>query len=196
MNTNAALIVPPPSTATNAAAQLTYHDTAKPLIDISNPWFWIWLAVAVIALLTVAFFVWQYYRNKTKTPIYVPPIPPHLRARQALERALSLISDPKPFTTAVSNTLRTYLEERFTFRAPERTTEEFLYELQGTNLLTSEQKASLADFLSQCDLVKFAKYEPTETELRNLHEAALRLVNETEPREFAQLAASESAIRN
>jgi hypothetical protein len=44
----------------------------------------------------------------------------------------------------------------------------------------------LADFLSQCDLVKFAKYEPTEVELRKLHEAAVRMVNETEPLEFAE----------
>jgi hypothetical protein len=54
--------------------------------------------------------------------------------------------------------------------------------LQGTNLLTVEQKQSLGDFLANCDLIKFAKYEPTETELRGLHAAALRLVNETEPR--------------
>ena len=70
----------------------------------------------------------------------------------------------------------------FNFHAPDRTTEEFLYELQATNLLTAEQKQSLADFLASCDLIKFAKYEPTETELRGLHASALRLVNETEPR--------------
>jgi hypothetical protein len=81
----------------------------------------------------------------------------------------------------VSDTIRLYLEERFDFRAPERTTEEFLYELQGTNLLTSDQKDSLGGFLQSCDLVKFARYEPGEAELRNLHDSALRLVEETEP---------------
>jgi hypothetical protein len=59
-----------------------------------------------------------------------------------------------------------YLEERFDFHAPERTTEEFLYELQATELLTRDQKESLAEFLKRCDLVKFAKYEPREPELR------------------------------
>ena len=63
----------------------------------------------------------------------------------------------------VSDTARTYLEERFEFRAPERTTEEFLRELGGTDLLTGEQKESLGGFLESCDLVKFAKYEPRET---------------------------------
>ena len=73
------------------------------------------------------------------------------------------------------------MEERFEFRAPERTTEEFLRELGGTELLAGEQKESLGGFLESCDLVKFAKYEPAENELRQLHGAALKLVEETEP---------------
>ena len=60
--------------------------------------------------------------------------------------------------------------------------EEFLRELGETNLLTDDQKQSLGKFLESCDLVKFAKYEPGENELRELHGSALRLVEETEPR--------------
>jgi hypothetical protein len=111
----------------------------------------------------------------------IPPVPAHVRAKQKLQDALALISQPKPFVIAVSEAARNYLEERFTFHAPERTTEEFLHELKGTNRLTSEQKESLGDFLQCCDLVKFAKYEPGEPELRDLHGSALRLVEETEP---------------
>ena len=81
----------------------------------------------------------------------------------------------------MSDTIRWYLEERFDFHAPERTTEEFLYELQGTNLLTPDQKESLGEFLKRCDLVKFARYEPGPPELHDLHDSAMRLVEETEP---------------
>jgi hypothetical protein len=56
-----------------------------------------------------------------------------------------------------------------------------LRELAGTNLLLSDQKDSLGNFLASCDLVKFAKYEPGEKELRDLHASAVRLVEETEP---------------
>jgi hypothetical protein len=104
-----------------------------------------------------------------------------VRAKQKLQEALALIGQPKPFVIAVSDAARQYLEERFEFRAPERTTEEFLYELKRTNLLSENQKESLGDFLQQCDLVKFARYEPAEPELRGLHDSALRLVEETEP---------------
>ncbi len=103
------------------------------------------------------------------------------------QEALALISQPKPFVIAVSDTARTYLEERFDFRAPERTTEEFLRELGGTKLLLPEQKESLGEFLASCDLVKFAKYEPGEKELRELHGSAVRLVEETEPQPISNV---------
>lgn len=112
-----------------------------------------------------------------------PPVPAHIRAKQKLAEALALISQPKPFCILVSDTTRLYLEERFEFRAPERTTEEFLRELGGTELLSPDQKESLGRFLESCDLVKFAKYEPGEPELRELHVSAVKLVEETEPHE-------------
>jgi hypothetical protein len=93
----------------------------------------------------------------------------------------------------VSDAERAYLEERFRFHAPERTTEEFLRELGGTELLLPEQKESLGGFLASCDLVKFAQYEPGENELRELYSSALRLVEETEP---PPISNSESQISN
>jgi sugar/nucleoside kinase (ribokinase family) len=56
---------------------------------------------------------------------------------------------------------------------------------QATDLLSPEQKESLGRFLESCDLVKFAKYEPGEPELRELHGSAVRLVEETEPKEIS-----------
>ena len=182
MNTNSALIVPAPSPAATNAAPLTFHEGLKPLIAIPNGWLWAILILALRALGAGGWLAWRYWHRKAAAAPAAPPVPPHVRARRALEAALGLLSDPKAFSIAVSGAVRDYLEERFDFHAPDRTTEEFLYELRGTNLLTTEQKLSLGDFLANCDLIKFAKYEPTETELRALHAAALKLVNETEPR--------------
>ena len=153
----------------------------KPPIEISSGLVWLWWTLGVLVFLAVLILLWRYvHRKMTHIPV-TPPVPAHIRAKQMLERALSFIIEPKQFCTLVSNTIRTYLEERFDFRAPERTTEEFLRELQTTNLLTAEQKEKLGQFLASCDLVKFAKYEPRENELRELHGSALRLVEETEP---------------
>jgi hypothetical protein len=153
----------------------------KPPVEIPSGWAWaLWVACALV-LAAVVYLLWRYWRANRGKIILSPPLPPHIRAKQKLAEALKLISQPKEFCTVVSDTVRWYLEERFDFHAPERTTEEFLHELRGTTLLTSDQKESLVDFLNGCDLVKFAKYEPREAELRDLHASAVRLVEETEP---------------
>jgi hypothetical protein len=153
----------------------------RPPIQIPNGWMGIIFALALVALAVAAWFGWRLWRRKSLEPVVVPVIPPHERARRKLEEALALISQPKPFCILVSDTVRLYLEERFDFRAPERTTEEFLHELKATDLLTPDQKQSLGEFLAVCDMVKFARYEPGPTELRALHDSAVRLIDETEP---------------
>lgn len=165
--------------ATNSAT-VGLHDI-RPPVEIPNYWLWVWCGAGVLAAAGLAILAWWWWRNRRKQVLIVPAIPAHIRAKQKLHEALSLLARPKPFCIAVSDTVRSYLEERFEFRAPERTTEEFLCELQGTNLLLPVQKESLGEFLKSCDLVKFARYEPREPELRGLHGSAVRLVEETEP---------------
>jgi hypothetical protein len=156
----------------------------KPPMEFPNLWLWVAIGAIALALFALAVGLFLYFLLRRKQ-IPVPPLlPPHVRAKQKLQDALTLIAQPKPFCTLVSDTVRFYLEERFTFHAPERTTEEFLHELQNTNRLLPDQKESLGDFLKSCDLVKFARYEPREIELRELHGAAVRLVEETEPVEI------------
>lgn len=175
-----AILVPSPSSASSPPTLAATNDIRpiKPPVPIPSGYEWLWWTLGLLAAAALAFVVARWVRKKAQ-PRPTPPVPPHVRARQKLADALRLIQEPKPFCTAVSDTVRIYLEERFDFRAPERTTEEFLVELQRTPLLSPEQKRSLGEFLQNCDLVKFAKLEPTEAALRDLHEAALRLVDET-----------------
>jgi hypothetical protein len=153
----------------------------KPPVEIPSGWAWLWWTVGAILVGVLVWAAWRYWRKQRSLVPVTPPVPAHVRAKQKLQEALALISQPRPFCILVSDTVRQYLEERFDFRAPERTTEEFLHELQATNLLTPDQKRSLGEFLRRCDLVKFARYEPHEPELQDLHDSALRLVEETEP---------------
>jgi hypothetical protein len=168
----------PAAGVTNSAGDI--HGI-KPPIAIPNYWLWIIIglvAIVVLAGVVTALILWL--RKKAVPPV-IPIDPPHVRARQRLVEALALIGQPRPFCILVSDTVRLYLEERFNFRAPERTTEEFLHELKATELLMPDQKQSLGEFLEVCDLVKFARYEPGPPELQALHGAAVRLVDETEP---------------
>jgi hypothetical protein len=153
----------------------------KPPVALPDPWKWVMLGVAIVIAAIAGWLLWLYWQKRHTRIPPIPIVPAHVRARRKLEEALALITQPREFCIVVSDTIRSYLEERFNFRAPERTTEEFLYELRETNLLAPDQKDGLGEFLKQCDLVKFARYEPREPELRDLHQSALRLVEETEP---------------
>jgi hypothetical protein len=169
--------------ATNQTASATTNALRdiKPPVDIPSGWEWLWWVLGALILAALVWLaIWLWKKRKENVPI-IPPIPAHIRAKQKLAEALGLISQPKPFCIAVSDTLRAYLEERFAFHAPERTTEEFLHELGVTDLLLLDQKDSLGEFLKRCDLAKFARYEPGEPELRELYNSALRLIEETEP---------------
>ena len=152
-------------------------------VEIPTGWEWLPWVLGALAIVAIAFAIWKWWRKRQEQIAFIPPLPAHVRAKQKLQDALALIAQPKPFCIAVSDAARAYLEERFSFRAPERTTEEFLRELSATDLLSKLQKEGLGGFLESCDLVKFAKYEPGEKELRGLHGSALQLIEETVPRE-------------
>src|SRR5262245_60578594 len=126
------------STAGTASTLKAANDLRdiKPPVDIPNPWAWVWWTVAALVVAGLAWLAWRQWQKRRSALQAVPVIPPHVRARQKLNEAMALIHQPRPFCILVSDTIRFYLEERFDFRAPERTTEEFLHELQATNLLT------------------------------------------------------------
>jgi hypothetical protein len=187
LTSNSALIVPPASTT---AATTNDIRSIKPPVEIPSSWIWIaWVGGSLLFVAAVVAAV-LWWRRKMAVPTRVVVIPPHVRAKNKLREALALITDARLFCIAVSDALRVYLEERFSFRAPERTTEEFLQDLQATTLLSTDQKLTLAAFLQECDLVKFARLEPTENELRRLHDAALRLIDETQFDQIAPPSAS------
>ena len=178
-STNSALLIPPmsPSLGTNDIRPI------KAPMFLPDEWWWLWWVIGTIVVLAliaggIALVIVRARKQAAQSAV---PVPPHLRAKQKLRDALALISDPNAFCTAVSGIVRIYLEERFRFHAPERTTDEFLFELQATDLLLADQKQTLAAFLQRCDLVKFARLEPTETELRGIYDSADRLIDETAP---------------
>lgn len=180
MASNTTILQPPPG-ATNGVPPERDIRPVKPPIALPGAWSAWLLPVLIAVLLALAFVAWRRYQRARRRPPPAVVIPPYRRALERLRAALDLIHDPGRFTVAVSDTLRVYLEERFSLHAPERTTEEFLAELQAGHVLTALQQQLMADFLTRCDLVKFARYEPREPELRELHAAAVRLVEETEP---------------
>ncbi|GAB4569209.1 MAG: hypothetical protein Tsb0020_23270 [Haliangiales bacterium] len=79
----------------------------------------------------------------------------------------------------LSSIVRRYLEDRYGLRAPELTTEEFLHEAQRAGVISSAHRNLLTTFLEHCDRVKFARYEPGDTESREALAHARRFLEET-----------------
>jgi|TARA_B100000959_G_scaffold264074_1_gene304138 hypothetical protein len=146
-------------------------------LDPENGSIWaIWILIFLF-LAGAALLFWA-LRTPSKPNIDTPP---DVEAQHKLRQTWALLGTPALFAEAVADILRVYLGERFNFHAPERTTEEFLQELQLMPQMTKAQKALLGQFLLFCDLSKFARHNPSEDECRNLHTIAVNLVDETAP---------------
>ncbi len=112
-----------------------------------------------------------------------PPVPAHEIAYLSLEKLIAeqLIEEGriKEFYFRVTAIIRTYIENRFGLHAPEETTEEFLADLAGSDALQERNKGLLAQFLEHCDLVKFAKYGPSQEEIQGVFNTTKAFIEET-----------------
>ena len=72
---------------------------------------------------------------------------------------------------------------------PERTTEEFLSELQHNAVLGLQEQLLLRAFLRHCDLVKFAKAEPTSEEIRETFQTCQKFIIDSEAAHRAAMKA-------
>lgn len=160
-----------------------------PAPPIPGPSRWYWWVVGGAAL---AALLWWWRRWQKRQPPPLPPsavaLPAHIKALRALARlretARTTGAEIERFYVDVSAVLRVYLEERFGLRAPERTTEEFLLELEQPavgGVLDGGQRLALRRFLSQCDLVKFAAQTPGEEVHLATFAIAEQLVEATRP---------------
>jgi hypothetical protein len=87
------------------------------------------------------------------------------------------------YYVALSGIVRHYLERRFGLRAPEMTTEEFFELMSRDGSVAGEHKQLMNEFLAHCDLVKFARYGPSRDEIDGAYGSAVRLVQETIPKD-------------
>ena len=147
------------------ARDLKIHEIAPPVDLPRSLKTWIWSAalLGILALTTVAGLLFRKYRRRHEG-IAAPTVPAHEIAFRELQKLIDehLIEDGKIklFYQRMSNVVRHYIERRFGLHAPEQTTEEFLEDLQSSEALNTQYRSLLGDFLSNCDLVKFAEHQP------------------------------------
>jgi hypothetical protein len=141
---------------------------------------WVLGACAIVAAIIIG---WLYLRRKRIQELVRIFKPAH---EIAYARLRALVKDDPvaagkimEFYERISDILRHYIEHRFDLRAPERTTEEFLAELAVTDVLYDSDKKNLGDFLTHCDLVKFAKHSPTKEQIQRTFDLVKEFIEKT-----------------
>lgn len=146
------------------------------------PW-WAWTGIGGGAVLLAALVAWLAARSRR------PHTPEPIR-KKAHEIALAdlgrLIADQliergafKPFYQRISNILRRYIEDRYALRAPEQTTEEFLDASRTARCFDSGDLQLLEEFLTHCDMVKFAEHVPDHTQMTSTLDTVRAFIERT-----------------
>ena len=110
-----------------------------------------------------------------------PKLPPHQVAMQEIQRIKDERSwateDSKEYYTQLTDTLRTYIQDRYGFRAMDMTSTEIIDRLTEEN--NTEALAELTELFQTADLVKFAKYTTPINENDAHLLTAVQYINET-----------------
>jgi len=133
------------------------------------------------------------WRKRRRRIGLAPRRPPHEIAFEAIERLVNEQwiekGEIKEFYLRLSGVLRRYIEARFGLHAPEHTTEEFLDEMSRTDILDARHQDLLKEFLTHCDLVKFAEYPPTTEEIQRSFDLCKQFILDTTKQESVPTAA-------
>jgi hypothetical protein len=155
----------------------------EPVMDMPRQYGPLWWWVGGCAAAAIAVGAYLVLRKKNGKGFAAVMIPAHEVAYQRLRElvAQDLVAQGmiKEFYERISNILRHYIEDRFDLRAPERTTEEFLFELGSSSALESQDKERLREFMTHCDLVKFAKFQPDAAQIQRTFDLVKEFIEKT-----------------
>ncbi len=165
-------------------------DTTQEINDVKPPeripWGWLEYSILIGGLMVAALLGWLIYRRFKKKPVEEVKEPEPVKILTNFDKALEKLEEIdrkgylaerkyKEHFSEVSDTVRWYFEIEYRFPSLELTTRETIRELTKKSV-PQEQIAGVDDFLTRADMVKFAKYEPSEVEQGNYTASAVALL--------------------
>jgi hypothetical protein len=151
------------------------------------------VAAAAVAVTAVGVWAFRAWRRRARPEPSLAEV-----ALAAIDEARSWMEGrrPREFAIAVSDAVRWYLERRFDLAATQRTTDEFVAQLQADPpRALSPHREELAEFLRCADRAKFASDRLPPREMGAMLEAARQLVEATAVDEAARQAAPAAPAR-
>lgn len=162
--------------------QMTDILDIKPIIQVSLLWFWI---LCLLLILALAYGLYRFLKSggPVKEKLAPEPLlsPREVALRDLEELDLSGILERgqyRKYYFRLSEILRLFLQHESALPAVDATTEEILPHLHRSAEFNSEEKAKVAQFLTDMDLVKFARFLPSGDEVKGLR-AQLRAFIQT-----------------
>lgn len=144
------------------------------------------LGIALLCIILLGILVYLFIRKRRGQSL-LPMRPKHERPPHeiALDELDDLVRSGiwmdgkvKEYYVRISDVIRKYIRGRYYLDAPEMTTSQ-LIEMFKIEKIDSEIIDLVAEFLDECDLVKFAKYIPDDEEMQTTTDRAYEIVNRT-----------------
>ncbi|HZW38977.1 MAG TPA: hypothetical protein VFF33_06755 [Ignavibacteriaceae bacterium] len=168
--------------------------------DIKNPeeippdWkmFVLYFLIALAACSLIYFLIKKYLKKRAEKPKVIKEIiiPPHVTALAALtnleKESLWEKGEIKEYHSRITSIIRNYFEGRFNLPALELTTSETM-ELLNKQDVPKEVNDITYSFLSNADMVKFAKFVPLEDINKQMMKDAYQIVESTMEEETVQV---------
>jgi hypothetical protein len=171
----------PSAVSAASAAAVAPGASSNDIRDIRGPepipstWLWAMGLAGTVLVAAGGYGVYRWNRRRKIVAIKLP----YEIALERLQAARALLRPEtvRDYSIAVSDIVRRYIEERFRVMATHRTTEEFLHDLLNpSNALLMAHRASLAEFLNHCDLVKFGGWRVSAQNMESMHQSARSFV--------------------
>ncbi len=160
----------------------------KPPLEFERDWMRIARFIfAGFLILVVGILIFFYFKMRKQGKSLIPrrekpKRPPHEIALEELEKLLNgnLIEkgEVKQHYIRISEIVRRYIGDRFFILAIEMTTFDLINAMRESEIEETVIQ-DVEQFLMQCDLVKFAKYIPTNKENQQVADLAVKIINDT-----------------
>jgi len=174
----------------------------KKQAELKEPVRWLLWAGLIAACAVFAALLRHYRRRKRKAPLPLTPAQTQSlldRAetdlRRLLARGLPGSGEEKAFYVALSEIVKKILEGAYGIHTAEQTTSEIMESLQDRTEPDTEGRRLIEDFLSRCDIVKFARYAPTTAEHEAASQSALQILAEARKSAGRRQAAADGTMR-
>ncbi len=169
-----------------------------PPVELREPWSRWWLLLPAVLIAAVVLLLRWSRRARVGRVEPVEVISAHEWARRQFAAlvAADLIArgSVQEFYYRISAIVRGYIERRYRVSAPEMTTEEFLSAASNDDRFQTTAASRLHDFLTACDLVKYARHRPAAGEWDDLMRTARDFVERTREIEVVGSGSASSTI--